>query len=343
MVQRFGGHQRAGHRHRQPRRGAVQRGAGDGAGLPERLHGDRRRHGARHAVRPHTREVRTGADQRLPRIRRLRRCRRSGRSGRRQHRHMALGMVPSAGQGVPAGGQEGRYGRSEHSLRPRTRAQVRVRSGGTGMEGRRLPGAANRRDRLGALCRGGPKQGSRGPVALPGRQHRPLLPGDDDSRLSPSLRHPRGPVLQLDDQQRRGRQPRPPAGLPRDIVVAARNGLAEPFDRTARQRHAHLCQGRRRRLRRRGGRGIVALVGQVRLGVWHRPDGLMCPEPRRRHEELGRWRHSGTDSELEHVQSRSHRPASHCSRSSPTSSSTTRRSPIRPSPSGTAIRRTSCI
>ena len=44
------------------------------------------------------------------------------------------------------------------------------------------------------------------------------------------------------------------------------------------------------------------LVGQVRLGLWHRSDGVMRPEPRRRHRELGRWGYSGPDSELQPVQ-----------------------------------------
>ena len=62
------------------------------------------------------------------------------------------------------------------------------------------------------------------------------------------------------------------------------------------------AQGRRRRLRRRGGRGVVALVGQVRLGLWCRSDGLLCAGPRRGHKGLGRWRHSGADCEPELVQ-----------------------------------------
>ncbi len=82
-------------------------------------------------------------------------------------RHMALGMVPGAGQGVSAGGQEGRYGRGEHSFRPRARAQVRVRRGGAGVEGRRLPGAADSGDRLGALHRGGAKQRASRPSGPP--------------------------------------------------------------------------------------------------------------------------------------------------------------------------------
>ena len=70
-----------------------------------------------------------------------------------------------------------------------------------------------------------------------------------------------------------------------------------PSTRAARQRHAHVRQGRRRRLRRRGGCGVVAPVGEVRLGLWRRPDGVVRAQPRRRHEELGvpealrhRWR-----------------------------------------------------
>ena len=101
--------------------------------------------------------------------------------------------------------------------------------------------------------------------------------------------------------ERRGRQPRPPAGLRRDVVVAARDGLAEPLDRAVRQHHAHLCQRRRRRLRRRGGRGVVAPVGEVCLVLWRRPDGLVRVGPRRRHEELGRRRHPGAHRELDPV------------------------------------------
>ena len=99
------------------------------------------------------------------------------------------------------------------------------------------------------------------------------------------------PVLQFVDHHRSRRQPGSLTGLRRDVVVATRDGLAEPLHRAARQRHAHVRQGRRCRLRRRGGCGVVALVGEVRLGMWRRPDGVVRAQPRRRHEELGCRRH----------------------------------------------------
>ena len=52
------------------------------------------------------------------------------------------------------------------------------------------------------------------------------------------------------DAESRGRQPQSAPGLRRDGVVAPLDGLAEPLDRAARQRHAHLRQGRHCRLRR---------------------------------------------------------------------------------------------
>ena len=70
-------------------------------------------------------------------------------------------------------------------------------------------------------------------------------------------------------------------------MVAARVGLSEPIHRAAGQSDAHLRPGRRRRLLRRGKCGVVALVGQIRLGLWHRSDGVVRPHPRRRHKELG--------------------------------------------------------
>ena len=69
------------------------------------------------------------------------------------------------------------------------------------------------------------------------------------------------------------------------------HGLAEPLDRAARQHHAHLRQGRHRRLRRRGGGRGVAPVGEVGLGLWRQPHGDLRAEPRGGREELGRRRH----------------------------------------------------
>ena len=74
-------------------------------------------------------------------------------------------------------------------------------------------------------------------------------------------------------------------------VVATLDGVAEPLHRAAGQRHAHLRQGRHRRLRRRGGGRGVAPVGQVGLGLWRQPHGDVRPEPRRSRDELGRRRH----------------------------------------------------
>ena len=51
------------------------------------------------------------------------------------------------------------------------------------------------------------------------------------------------------------------------------------------------AKGDASRLRRRGRCGVLALVGQVRLGLWRRPDGVVRAQPRRRHEELGRRGH----------------------------------------------------
>ena len=100
------------------------------------------------------------------------------------------------------------------------------------------------------------------------------------------------PVRQLQDAASRGREPQSAPGLRRDVVVAARDGLAEPLDRAARQHHAHLRQGRHRRLRRRGGGRGVAPVGQGGLGLRRQPHGDVRAEPRGSREELGRRRHS---------------------------------------------------
>ena len=144
VVQRVGWYQRAPHRHRQPRRRTVQRGTGNRAVLPERLHGGRGRHGARPAGGARSRTVRAGSDQRVPRLQCLVRCRPAGRPDRPQHHHGELGMVRGPDKDVPTGGQESRHGRDEHTLDPPARAQVRVRRRGPGLERRRLPRACAR-------------------------------------------------------------------------------------------------------------------------------------------------------------------------------------------------------
>ena len=49
-----------------------------------------------------------------------------------------------------------------------------------------------------------------------------------------------------------------------------------------------------RRVRSRGS------LGEVRLRLWRQPDGVLRAQPRRRHEELGRRRHSGTGGAVDH-------------------------------------------
>ena len=93
--------------------------------------------------------------------------RRSGRPERRQHQHHDLGLVRCAGQGVPAGGQEGRHGRGRtpppsSSPSASTSSAPRPRGGRSSTSRSRRIG-----DRLGALCRRGPEQGGPGPVARP--------------------------------------------------------------------------------------------------------------------------------------------------------------------------------
>ena len=147
-------------------------------------------------------------------------------------------------------------------------------------------------EELGALRRGLPEQGGRGPVARRHRRLHPLRPGDDDCRLPPRLHRAGDAVRQLHDAASRGREPQSATGLRRDVVVATRDGVAEPFDRAARQHHAHLRQGRHRRLRRRGGGRGVAPVGEGGLGLRRHPHGDVRAGPRGSHEELGRRRHS---------------------------------------------------
>ena len=50
-------------------------------------------------------------------------------------------------------------------------------------------------------------------------------------------------VRQLPDAEGRGGQSHPAAGLRRDVVVATRDGQAEPLDRRARDHHAQIRQG----------------------------------------------------------------------------------------------------
>ena len=108
-------------------------------------------------------------------------------------------------------------------------------------------------DGLGALCRGLPEQGGRGPVACRYLQHRSLHPGDGDCRLPPRVHRAGNPVRQLHDAASRGSEPQSASGLRRDVMVAALDRLAEPLDGATRQGHAHVRQGRLHRLRRRGG------------------------------------------------------------------------------------------
>ena len=85
-------------------------------------------------------------------------------------------------------------------------------------------------------------------------------------------------------------------------MVAARDGIAEPLDGATRQRHAHLRQGLPGQLLRRGGGGVLALMGQVGLGLWRQPDGVVRPEPRRDTEELECRGHRGPGGATDHVQ-----------------------------------------
>ena len=76
---------------------------------------------------------------------------------------------------------------------PPARNEVRVRRRGSGLARRRLPRAPGHGGELGALRRGLPEQGGRGPVARRHRRLHPLRPGDDDCRLPPRLHRCWGP------------------------------------------------------------------------------------------------------------------------------------------------------
>ena len=257
----------------------------------------------------------------------------------RRHQRRRLGLVGALTKAYPQGVKKAAMGGANTSSRPR--GEHKDASGAEArMESARLPGAA---DFVADWAPYIEQVQSKGVEAL--------WPSLDDNivpyfqAMTTAGYHPAFVILGVQFYNSTTTKGSPKPSLHRS--TSRRHGghsrwPRRTLDRAARQRHAHVRQERRRRLRRRGGCRVVAPVGEVRLCLWRRPDSVVRAQPRRRHEE---WDAGGIEAPVAQLTMSNNNLSPHralpCSKPSPTSSSTTRRSPSPPSPSGTATRRTS--
>ena len=203
------------------------------------------------------------------------------------------GWFRALGQGLPEGGPGGRHGRVRHPFGPPTRNEVRVRRRGAGLESRQTSWNPRLRWRTGRPTSSSTSR--RGSQALWPADNANFTPFAQ--AMTTAGYHPAFVVLgaqfaNSQTQQAVAANPSlPPVYVETQwwpLAIASQNPSTEELV-TIMHKYA---KGDDDRLRRRGGGGVMAPVGQGGLGLRRRqPHGDLRTEPRRRHDELGRRGH----------------------------------------------------